>query len=135
VRGKNDGRKIRYLIKDCQCQKVKSYKIRDGVKSKIRENMKLIKEMERYLPIPVYPSKELLQLLRKQGKNIRWDTELNITKVFDSGDAGGIVCTVLEENKEVLIVSLTHLKIKPTHPLNEKIVAYQKQRVKNITGR
>ncbi len=97
--------------------------------------MKLIKEMERYLPIPVYPSKELLQLLRKQGKNIRWDTELNITKVFDSGDAGGIVCTVLEENKEVLIVSLTHLKIKPTHPLNEKIVAYQKQRVKNITGR
>ena len=97
--------------------------------------MKLIKEMERYLPIPVYPSKELLQLLRKQGKDISRDTELNITKVFDSGDVGGIVCTVLEENKEVLIVSLTHLRIKPTHPLNEKIVAYQKQRVKNILGR
>jgi len=97
--------------------------------------MKLIKEMERYLPIPVYPSKELLQLLRKQGKDISRDTELNITKVFDSGDVGGIVCTVLEENKEVLIVSLTHLRIKPTHPLNEKIVAYQKQRVKNISGR
>ncbi len=97
--------------------------------------MKLIKEMERYLPIPVYPSKELLQLLRKQGKDISRDTELNITKVFDSGDVGGIVCTVLEENKEVLIVSLTHLRIKPTHPLNEKIVAYQRQRVKNISGR
>ena len=97
--------------------------------------MKLIKEMERYLPIPVYPSKELLQLLRKQGKDINRDTELNITQVFDSGDAGGIVCTVLEENKEVLIVSLTHLQIKPTHPLNEKIMAYQRQRVKNISGR
>ena len=97
--------------------------------------MKLIKEMERYLPIPAYPSKELLQLLRKQGKNISRDTELNITQVFDSGDAGGIVCTVLEENKEVLIVSLTHLKIKPTHPLNEKIRAYQRQRMKNISGR
>jgi len=95
--------------------------------------MKLIKEMERYLPIPAYPSKELLQLLRKQGKDISRDTELNITRVLDSGDAGGIVCTVLEENKEVLIVSLTHLKIKPTHPLNEKIVAYQKQRAKNIS--
>ena len=88
--------------------------------------MELIKEMERYLPIPVYPSKELLQLLRKQGKNISGDTELNITRVFDSGDAAGIVCTVLEENKEVLIVSLTHLQIKPTHHLNEKIVAYQR---------
>ncbi|KAF5435632.1 hypothetical protein C5S35_10595, partial [Candidatus Methanophagaceae archaeon] len=83
--------------------------------------MKLLKEMERYLPIPAYPSKELLQLLRKQGKDINRDTELNITQVFDSGDAGGIVCTVLEENKEVLIVSLTHLRIKPTHTLNEKI--------------
>ena len=60
------------------------------------------------------------------------DTELNITKVFDSGDAGGIVCTVLEENKEVLIVSLTHLQIKPTHPLSEKIVAYQRQTRFNI---
>lgn len=97
--------------------------------------MKLLKEMERYLPIPVYPSKELLQLLRKQGKDINRGTELNITQVFDSGDAGGIVCTVLEENKEVLIVSLTHLQIKAPHPLNEKIMAYQRQRVKNISGR
>ena len=91
--------------------------------------------MERYLPIPVYPSKELRQLLRKQGKDISRDTELNITKVFGSGDVGGIVCTVLEENKEVLIVSLTHLQIKPTHPLSDKIVAYQKQRIKNISRR
>lgn len=97
--------------------------------------MELIKEMERYLPIPVYPSKELLQLLRKQGKDISGDTELNITRVFDSGDVGGIVCTVLEENKEVLIVSLIHLRIKPTHPLNDKIVAYQRQRVRTISGR
>lgn len=97
--------------------------------------MKLIKEMERHLPIPVYPSKELRQLLRKQGKDISGDTELNITRVFDSGDVGGIVCTVLEENKEVLIVSLTHLQIKQDHPLSDKIVVYQKQRVKNISGR
>ena len=103
----------------------------------MEEKIKLIKEMERYLPIPGYPSKELLQLLRKQGKDISQDTELNITRVFDSGDVGGIVCTVLkdEKNKEVFIVSLTHLQIKPAYPLNDKIVAYQKQRVKNISGR
>jgi hypothetical protein len=99
------------------------------------ENMKLIDEMERYLPIPVYPTKELLQLLRKQRKDISTDTELIITKVFDSGDVGGIVCTVLEENKEVFIVSLTHLRIKPTHPLCDKIVDYQKQRIKHISWR
>jgi nitrogen regulatory protein PII-like uncharacterized protein len=76
-----------------------------------------------------------IRLVKNQPENCKRlyknrDTELNITKVFDSGDAGGIVCTVLEENKEVLIVSLTHLQIKPAHPLSEKIVAYQKQRVK-----
>lgn len=99
--------------------------------------MKLIDEMERYLPIPVYPTKELLQLLRKQGKEISQDTELNITKVFDSGDVGGIVCTILEddENKEAFIVSLPHLRIKPTHPLCDKIVDYQKQRIKHISWR
>ena len=39
--------------------------------------MNLINEMEMLLPIPVYPSKELLQLLRKQGKDMSRDTELN----------------------------------------------------------
>jgi hypothetical protein len=99
--------------------------------------MKLIDEMERYLPIPVYPTKELLQLLRKQGKEISTDTELSITRVFDSGDIGGIVCTILEdeENKEAFIVSLTHLRIKPTHPLCDKIEDYQKQRIKHISWR
>ncbi|MCK4475435.1 MAG: hypothetical protein KAU16_01780 [Methanophagales archaeon] len=84
-------------------------------------NIELIKEMERYLPIPVYPSKELAQLFRKQGKDISMDTELKITKVFDSGDMGGIVCTILEENKEAVIVSLTHLRVQPAHPLSDKI--------------
>jgi len=97
--------------------------------------MKLIDEMERYLPIPVYPSKELLQLMRERGKYISNRAELNITAVFDSGDIGGIVCTVLEENKEVFIVSLTNLQIKPTHPLADKIVDYQKQRMRTISGR
>jgi hypothetical protein len=95
--------------------------------------MKLIDEMERYLTIPVYPTKELLQLLHKQGKDIGMDTELSITKVFDSGDIGGIVCTVLEENREVFVVSLTHLQIKPTHPLCDKKVDYQKRRIKHIS--
>ena len=47
--------------------------------------MKLIEEMERCLPIPVYSSKELRQLLRKQVKDIDIKIELKITKVFDSG--------------------------------------------------
>jgi hypothetical protein len=53
--------------------------------------------------------------------------------MHEKEDVGGIVCTILKDkNKEVLIASLTHLKIKPTHPLSDKITVYQKQRIKSI---
>ncbi len=95
--------------------------------------MELIDEMIGHLPISAYLSKELCQLLNKKGKDVSTNIELSITQVFDSGDAGGIVCSIIEENKEVFIVSLTHLKIKPDHPLSHKIVAYQKRRIKSIS--
>ena len=95
--------------------------------------MSLIEEMEGFLPIPAHPSKKLRRFLRKQGVLIDIDTELKITKVFDSGDTGGIVCSIIKENDEVFIVSLTHLKIKTDHPLSDKILVYQKQRIKSIS--
>jgi hypothetical protein len=52
--------------------------------------MELIKEMERYLPIPVYPSKELAQLFRKQGKGLSMDRELKITFVYFLYSSEGI---------------------------------------------
>jgi hypothetical protein len=95
--------------------------------------MKLIEEMKRCLPIPVYASRELRQLLRKQGNDIDTNTELKITSLFDSGDAGGIVCSILEKNSQLFLVSLTHLRVKPDHPLSDRILAYQKQRIKSIS--
>lgn len=94
--------------------------------------MELIEEMESCLPIPAYPSKELRRILRKALKDIDINMELEITRVFDSGDVGGIVCTI-KENDQVFVVSLTHLRIKPDHPLSDKILAYQKQRIKRIS--
>lgn len=95
--------------------------------------MGLIKEMEEYLPIPVYPTRELCKLLQKQGIDIDINRELKITKVFESGDLGGIVCTVIEENTKVFIVSLTHLRIKSSPHLSDKILAYQRDRMKKLS--
>ena len=95
--------------------------------------MELIEEMEKHLPIPAYPSRELYQLLREQGKQISLNTELKITKVFDSGDMGGIVCSIIEEDAEVYIVSLTHLRIKRDHPLHSKISVYQRKRIRKLS--
>lgn len=94
--------------------------------------MNLIKEIETHLPIPAYPSKGLCKILRKRGVKVNPHTELQITKVVDSGNTGGIMCAILEEKGNVFVASLTHLKIKPDHPLSDKILAYQKQRTKRL---
>ncbi len=93
----------------------------------------LLEEMERHLPIPVYASPELCKELQKLGKNIDTGTELKITRVFDSGEMGGIICSIIEESREVFIASLTHLKVKPDHPLSGKIREYQRERIRRIT--
>jgi len=92
----------------------------------------LVKEMEEYLPIQARPTKELHQLLLKKGTSIDMNREINIVSVFDSGDMGGIVCAIEGDKKKLFVISITHLIIKPDHPLSEKIVAYQKQRVKSL---
>ena len=103
-------------------------------RSKILMNTtELIEAMEEYLPIPVYPCKELCELLRNQGKDVSRGTELQIDKLFDSGDVGGIMCSIIEEDGEVYVVSLTHLMIKPGHPLRSKISAYQRKRIRKLS--
>ncbi|MFC1718656.1 hypothetical protein ACFL6S_33700 [Candidatus Poribacteria bacterium] len=93
----------------------------------------LIEAMEEHLPIPVYPCEELCELLRNQGKDISRGTELQITKVYDSGDAGGIMCPIIKENSEVYVVSLTHLMTKPGHPLHRRILEYKRKRIRKLS--
>ena len=102
----------------------KRQKRRQSKSKMLMDSKELIEEMEAHLPIPARPSRELFDLLRDKGKDITLNTELNITKVYDSGDMGGIMCPIIEEDGEVYIVSLTHLRIKSDHPLYYKIYTY-----------
>lgn len=89
--------------------------------------------MELQLPIPVYPTKDLGSYLSQNGKDITAETELMITKVFDSGDEGGIVCLLDGKNHDPFVISITLLRVKPDHPLFDKISTYQKQRIRSIS--
>lgn len=97
-------------------------------------NVELIEEMKNHLPIPVYPTGELCKILGKQGRKIGIDTKLMISKVFDLREEGGIGCSVIEENSEIFVVSLTYLRPELNHPLAGKILAYQKKRTRSIAG-
>lgn len=97
-----------------------------------RESGTLFEEMKQHLPIQTRLTKESQQLLGQKGMNIDPNLEINIIEVFDSGDMGGIVCAIEGDKKQALVISLTHLRIKPEHPLSDKIVTYQKQRIKRL---
>ncbi|HEV2666909.1 MAG TPA: hypothetical protein VG324_18460, partial [Blastocatellia bacterium] len=67
----------------------------------------LIKEIEAHLPLPVYPTPELAQLLRQKGLDARIDEALQVTSVLDSGEMGGITCAIESKNdKSVFMISL-----------------------------
>lgn len=95
------------------------------------EAIALSKKLESAVPFKVQPGKELLKLLRKNGKHISPDDELEVALVSYSGDMGGIMCTLAkrEGDEEGFVTSLTHLKFDPTHPLAEEVKAYQQKRV------
>ena len=97
---------------------------------------RLVVQMENQLPIPAFPTKDVVRTLRRRGVHASTDRVLSVKRVFYAGDEAGIVCDVTPSRaaKEVLIVSLTHLRIAPKHPLFTAIVAYQRERVRRLAA-
>ena len=96
----------------------------------------LMEQLQGQLPMPAFPTKELVRTLRRRGVKASVDRALTIKRVFYAGDEGGIVCDVTPSQgaKEVFIVSLTHLRITPDHELFAAILAYQRERVRRLAA-
>ena len=94
----------------------------------------LMGKIEAQLPIPATPTSALVQQLRPKGLKISAQRVLFISRVFYMGDDGGIMCdeTPTKDAREAYVVSLTHLRIAPNHPLAHDIRAYQRERVRRI---
>ena len=97
---------------------------------------RLMEQMHGHLPMPAFPTKEIVRTLRRGGVKVSVDRALSVKRVFYAGDEAGIVCDVTPSRaaKEVLIVSLTHLRIAPHHPLFPAILAYQRERVRHLAA-
>jgi hypothetical protein len=96
----------------------------------------LLVQMESQLPIPAFPTKDVVRTLRRRGVQASTERALSVKRVFYAGDEAGIVCDVTPSSaaKDVLIVSLTHLRIAPKHPLFPAILAYQRERVRRLAA-
>ena len=96
--------------------------------------MQLIDRMEQNLPIPARPTKALTKVLQGKGLRIMRNQKLFIKRVFYMGDEGGISCDITPEGgeKEAIVCSITHIRVKPSHPLAAEIRAYQTERQKRL---
>jgi len=96
----------------------------------------LIAHLHSHLPLPAFPTKDLVRALRRRGVKASVDRALTIRRVFYAGDVGGVVCDVTRNDgaKEVFVVSLTHLRIAPEHQLFAAILAYQRERVRRLAA-
>jgi hypothetical protein len=94
----------------------------------------LMGKIEAQLPIPATPTGATVRQLREKGLKISADRILFIKQVFYGGDEGGIMCDVTQtkDAKTAIVISLTHLRIAPRHPLSKDIRAYQQQRTRRL---
>ena len=99
-----------------------------------QEALALTEKLQANLPIKARPTKELIKSLREQGESVEPNQEFSINYVNYSGDLGGIMCAIGEnpEDKEVHVVSITHLKIDPDYPLAAEVQAYQQKRIRGL---
>ena len=96
----------------------------------------LMDQMQAHLPIPAFPTKEVVRTLLRQGAQVSVDCALSVKHVLYFSDEGGIACNVTprQDAKVVFLVSPTHLRIAPGHPLFGAIRADQRERVRCIAA-
>lgn len=95
------------------------------------ETRQLFLDMEASLPIAVRFTENGIKGLKQQlpELEITKDKVFTIEKLLYSGDMGGILCTVsAADNEKQTIISITHLKVDPSHPLADRTQQYQRKR-------
>jgi hypothetical protein len=95
----------------------------------------LIEKMRSALPIHAGLGIELTSHLREQFPETADSGRCEITDINYLGDLGGIVCHLdlgCPDDKQVYIVSITHLAFECGSPLSREIAAYKKRRVKRL---
>jgi len=100
-----------------------------------KEVRELIGALNKHLPMQAYATRPLVKALRRQGADIKVYDAVKIDSVLYLGDEGGVACSMgLSGGKNVVVTSITHLRIGRDHPLAGQIQAYQSRRSRHLAG-
>ena len=94
---------------------------------------RLIAAMKAALPFAVELTASAIAVLRAQHNAGDVKPEQIVSKVSYAGDEGGILCHMEREGTQnVIIVSLTHVRMARNQPLAAAVFDYQKHSVKKL---
>ena len=97
---------------------------------------RLIEFLRAALPFSATVTKHALSAGDSSGHRVlRSKQKLLIEDVLDGGTIAGILCMAsLNDGKEALVMSITHLRFELSHPLYKQIRAYQIQSIKELAA-
>ena len=90
----------------------------------------LVERLKATFPMTVTPSKALIHNMRqdeRQKIKLRPKQKIRIDSCLYIGDEGGVACSY-RLGDQVVISSITHLKLDPKHPLYREVKDYQLSR-------
>src|SRR5665213_3536310 len=94
---------------------------------------KLMTAMKAALPFEVELTSAAIAYLRAQHIADNVKSMQIVSKVSYAGDEGGILChPQAEEAKNVIIISLTHVRMHRSLPIAPAVPAYQKHRMRKL---
>ena len=119
-------------IETPEVTKIPVEEVDQSLSNDFQKDMDLIAKIKTELPLTARPNSETRNLLSKQG--IVYTREVEIEEVVYLGDEGGISCQLRPSEKSgpLIVVSLTHLFVDPSHPLSADIMAYQIERMQKL---
>ena len=93
----------------------------------------LLAALKAAAPFDVELDPLLIKHLQAQNVAAADRTRQTVSDLSYAGDEGGIVCHIVPpDQKEVLVISVTHVRVPRTMPLAAAVVQYQKHRQKKL---
>jgi hypothetical protein len=97
------------------------------------KTQQLLALLEASLPFEADLTSELLAQLTQKDSSAGLQRRQTVSNVSYAGDAGGIMCHIQPENeRSVIVASITHVRVPARLPFATAVVDYQKHRVKKL---
>ncbi|MCB1543771.1 MAG: hypothetical protein KDJ30_05670 [Rhodoblastus sp.] len=94
---------------------------------------RLLSALKAAMPFEIELTPPALDLLRAQTAMADIKPKQVVSNVSYAGDEGGIVCYLYpDESANAVVISLTHLRLRPSSSVAAGVLAYQKHRTKKL---